>query len=197
MGRLQDLIDARFASYSEHSDKILRTLESNVIPAILDILELTDQEESKLIWRDVRIVEDHVLVIGAIEYSAGDVVKDDVTSVTLTADLALRMSKLIKIAIPLPLAESSTTAEIKQHLVDSQKQLRDEYEAAYGHDGEALNAAMKTATNEQLGWSNVNPEILDSVLETVNDFQIEDLTETQLESLMLTHLSQHGRGKLN
>lgn len=197
MGRLQDLIDARFASYSEHSDKILRTLQANVLPAILDILELSDNEESKLIWRDVRIINNHILVTGQIEYAIGDIIKDNDTTVTLTEQTASLMSKFIKVAIPLPLAETATTEEIKQHLTETQRQLREEYEAAYGHDKAAFEEAMRGATNEQLGWSELTPEILDSVLETVTEFEIEDLTETQLKSLMLTHLSQHKRGKLN
>jgi len=198
MNNLQDLFDARFASYSEHSNKILLRLESNVIPAILEVLELSSVEESKLLWKDVRVVENHVVIIGAIEYSPGDIIKDDVTSVTLSKEQAMLMSKLVKIAVPLTLAENASSAQITKHLVDSQSKLRDEYEAAYGHDQNALTAAMTDATHQQLGWDETVEPDLATLVDSVSEFDIEKLSEKQLEALVLTHLGEHkSGGKLN
>ena len=200
MNKLQDLFDARFASYSEHSDKILQSLESNVIPAILEVLNLSNLEESNLIWRDVRVIENHIMIIGAIEYSPGDIIKDNETTVKISKEQAKLMSKLVKIAVPLILAETASQAQIKKHLIDSQKQLREEYEAVYGHDQTALNEAMVDATNGQLGWDeSADPERnLVHLVDAVSDFDIEELSEKQLESLVLTHMSKHkGGGKLN
>lgn len=198
MNKLQDLFDARFASYQEHSDNILRKLESNVIPAILEVLELSSMEESKLKWKDVRVVENHIMIIGAIEYAPGDIIKDDVTSVTLSNEQAALMSKLVKIAVPLTLADSASQAQVKKHLVESQKQLQEEYEAVYGHDQDALTAALKGANHEQLGWDPEAETGLAALVDSVSEFNIEDLSEEQLESLVLTHLGEHkGGGKLN
>lgn len=198
MDKLQALFDARFASYSDHSDKILQKLESNVIPAILEVLELSSMEESKLLWKDVRVVENHIVIIGAIEYSPGDIIKDDVTSVTLSEEQAILMSKLVKIAVPLTLAETASHAQVTKHLLDSQTKLQEEYEAAYGHDQNALTAAMTDATHQQLGWDETVETDLATLVDSVSEFDIEKLTEKQLEALVLTHLGEHkSGGKLN
>lgn len=196
MGKLQDLFTEREIAYSKYGDLILQHLETNVIPAILEILQPTEQELSRLIWRGARIIEDHVLLFADITYRAGDVLKDKETSVTLTMEMALMLSKALKVAIPLDLAETATTEQISDFLKESEKKLRKEYEAAYGHDQEALTEALKEATRSQLGWD-INPDLIDEVLETVQDFEIESLSDEQQEALMLTHLGQHNKGKVN
>ena len=197
MGKLQDLFTEREIAYSKYGDLILQQLETNVIPAILEILQLTEQELPRLMWRGARIVEDHVLLFADITYKAGDVLKDKISTVTLTDEMALMLSKTIKVAIPLNLAETATTEQITGYLKESEKKLREEYKAAYGgNDEEALNEALKEATRSQLGWD-IDPDLLNEVLETVTDFEIEALSDEQQEALMLTHLGQHSRGKVN
>jgi len=197
MGKLQDLFTEREIAYSKYGDLILQHLETNVIPAILEILQLTEQELPRLMWRGARIIEDHVLLFADITYKSGDVLKDKISTVTLTEEMALMLSKAIKVAIPLNLAETATTEQITNYLKESEKKLREEYKAAYGgNDEEALNEALKEATRSQLGWD-IDPDLLDEVLQTVTDFEIESLSDEQQESLMLTHLGQHSRGKVN
>ncbi len=196
MGKLQDLFTEREIAYSKYGDLILQHLETNVIPAILEILQLPEQEMSRLMWRGARIVENHVLLFGDITYHVGDVLKDEKTTVTLTDEMALMLNKAIKIAMPLDLAETGTTKEIIDYLKEAEKKLRAEYEAVYSHDQEAMTEALKEATRNQLGWD-IDQKLLKEVLETVQDFELESLSEEQQESLMLTHLGQHSRGKVN
>ncbi|KKK59509.1 hypothetical protein LCGC14_3033680 [marine sediment metagenome] len=196
MGKLQDLFTERDIAYSKYGELILQHLETNVIPAILEILQLTEQELPRLQWVGARIVENHVLVFGNITYQMGDVIKDNVSSVTLTDEMALMLSKALKIAVPLDLAEDASTKQITSYLTESEKKLRAEYEAAYSHDQEALTEAVKQAKRSQLGWD-IDSDLLDEVLETVQDFEIESLSDEQQEALMLTHLGQHSRGKVN
>ncbi len=197
MGKLQDLFTEREIAYSKYGDLILQQLELNVIPAMLEILQLTEQELSRLMWRGARIIEKHVLLFADITYQPGDVLKDEMTSVTLTTEMALMLSKGIKVALPLDLAETATTEQIVNYLKESEKKLRAEYETAYGNKNqEALTEALKEATRSQLGWD-IDPDLLDEVLETVQDFEIDSLSDEQQEALMLTHLGQHSKGKAN
>ena len=148
-------------------------------------------------WRGARIIEDHVLLFADITYQPGEILKDETASVTLTAEMALMLCKSIKVAIPLNLAETATTEQITNYLKESEKKLREEYETVYGKDDqEALNEKLKEATRSQLGWD-IDPDLLNEVLETVQDFEIDSLSDEQQEALMLTHLGQHSRGKVN
>lgn len=197
MGKLQDLFTEREIAYSKYGDLILQQLETNVIPAILEILQLTEQELPRLVWRGARVIEKHVLLFADITYQPGDVLKDETTSVTLTMQMAVLLSKAIKVAMPLDLAETATTEQIINYLKESEKKIRAEYEAAYGSENqEALTEALKEATRSQLGWD-IDPDLLDKVLETAQEFEIGSLSDEQQEALMLTHLGQHSKGKVN
>lgn len=196
MSNLQDLLDERQRTYSQISDEILKCLESNVIPAILELLELSDRELSKLTWNTVSVADEHILLGGTIIYQPGDVIADDATKVTLTKEMVGLMNKIIKVAVPLKIAENANKEEVMAHLVESERKLRDEYETVYGHNPKALESALKNIP-EQIGWDEVDEKILDNVLETATDFEIEDLSEEQLQALMLTHLGGQGKGRMN
>jgi len=191
MGKLQDLFSERQRTFTQISDEILSRLESNVIPAILEMLELSERELTRLEWNSVSIVDDHVLLTGVIIYAPGDVVSDENMEVQLTEELVGLMNKLIKVAIPLEIAENASKEDVVKHMVKAEQELRDEYSKVYG-EGEG-----KLGHTEHFGWEEIDEEVLNEVIDTVNDFKLMDLTDEQQEALMLTHLGQHGRGKIN
>ncbi len=197
MSKLQDLFSERAIAYAKYSDEILQVLSVNVVPAVLEMLDLSDSELERLTWHSVRVVEDHVLLVGAIAYTEGDIIKDDETTVTLTGELAMIMSKLVRVAIPMHLADGATQNVIVDHLKESERQLKKEYEEAYGHDPEMLDAALENVVTGELGWSGMDADFITDVIQSASDFKIEDLTEEQQQALMMTHLAQNKGNKPN
>lgn len=189
MGKLQDLFNERQKTFSQISEKILSRLKTNVIPAISELLELSERELNRLEWNGVTIADDHVLLTGVIIYAPGDVVSDENTKVQLTEEMVGLMNKLIKVAIPLEIAENASKEDVVKHMVKAENELRDEYSRAYGKNA--------LGHSEHFGWEEIDEEIINEVIETVTDFKLSNLTEEQKEALMLTHLGQHGRGKIN
>jgi len=198
MGKLQDLFEERTIAYAKYSDEILQVLSKNVIPAVLTMLDLSDSELERLTWHSVRIVEDHVLLVGAIVYGEGDVVADEKSAVPLTGELAMLLSKMVRVAIPMHLADGASQEVIVEHLKESEKQLKEEYEAVYGHDPEMLDAALENVVTGELGWSDdITSDVITDVIQSAQDFNIEDLTPEQQEALMMTHLAQNKGDKPN
>ncbi len=196
MSKLKELFDEREIAYAKYSDEILQVLSKNVIPAVMEMLQLSNQEEEKLNWHNIRIVEDHVLLIGAIAYSEGDIITDDETTVALTGELAMLMSKLIRVAVPYDLADTASKEDIVEHLKESERQLKEEYKSIYGENPEIFEAAMENALTGELGWD-TGSNYFRNILETANDFKIEDLTEEQQKALMMTHLANNKGNKPN
>ena len=175
MGKLQDLFDKRIKQYSDCSDRIMKLLEKSVLPAVIDMMDLSENEIEKLEWRNVQINEDHVVLNGIIAYKEGDVITDGESTVTLDASMALLLDKMIRVGIPMDLAESGSKDEIYDHLSESQRQLREEYEAVYGHEPPTMEEAMEEAIRQELGMNfDIGP-----------DFDYNELTEEQREAMWM------------
>lgn len=183
MSELSDLFDDRSKSYSESSEKILELLSDNVIPAILERMSLSDQELDKLEWTNVQVTEDFIVLTGTIRYQEGDIISDDDTVVTLDGALALMLDKVLRASVPFELACNGSKNDVLEHLKASEQELRDEYEAVYGHEPETLQDAMYEAMRGQLGMD-IGPE-----------FNYNDLTEEQREAYYLWGVSHDNKGE--
>jgi hypothetical protein len=115
MGKLKDLIEERTRTYAEYNNKILELIEDNVIPAVLDMLDLSDNEMEKLEWKQVEINKSQLVVNGVIRYKEGDVISDGDMTVTLDAAMALLLDKIIRVSVPLNLAENGSKTDILEH----------------------------------------------------------------------------------
>ena len=183
MSNLSNLIDKRQKSYSKFNDKILKLLADNVIPAILEMMDLSDQEIDKLEWRTVQVVEDYLILTGSIKYDEGDIISDDDTVVTLDAALALVLDKVIRAAVPFSLACTGSKNEVILHLKAAEKKLREEYEAVYGHEPETLEDVMFEAIRGQLG------------IDFGQEFDYTDLTEEQKEAYSMWGMTANPKGE--
>ena len=183
MSRLRDLLEERFTVFTKYSDEILAELSGNVIPAILEMMDLSDQELDKLTWTSILIREEHVLLTGEIKYSEGDIISDDDVMVQLDGSLATMLDKLIRVAIPAHLAENGTREEVLNHLKEAEKQLREDYKAVYGHEPATYEDAVRNALPTQLG------------MDFGHDFDYNDLTEEQLEAYFLSGIAMNGMGE--
>jgi len=183
MSDLSDLLDERSRLFSEHSEKILELLSNNVIPAILDRMSLSDQELDRLEWTNVQIMEDFLVLTGTIRYREGDIISDNDTVVTLNSALALMLDKVLRASVPFELACNGSKNDVVEHLKASEQELRDEYEAVYGHEPETLQDAMYEAMRGQLGMD-FGPE-----------FNYNDLTEEQREAYYLWGVSHAPKGE--
>lgn len=124
MSRLKDLFTERKSIYSQYSNEILAEIADNVLPAVLEIMELSDEDLKLLEWREIHqavLEDDNYLVVGGIIYYE-----------TLSDEEGLDLGKLVSVAIPLELAETGTKEEIVDHIKESQERLRREYESIYG-----------------------------------------------------------------
>lgn len=185
MSKIKDLLKKRSAAYVVHNKRILKALENNVIPAILEMLELSSNEFDKLEWTNVHLQDDHIVLSGIIRYNEGDVISDGDTTVTLDTTMALILDKMIRVGVPLKLAETGTKSEVYDHLFESQKQLREEYESVYGHEPPTMEEAMEEALHQQIG------------MDFGPDFNYNDLTEKQKEALFISMSGSKIGDKLN
>ena len=125
MGQLKELIEERTRTYSDYNNKILELIENNVIPAVLDMLDLNDNELDKLEWSYVQLIKDQLVLNGNIKYKEGDVITDGDMTVTLDAAMALLLDKLVRVSVPIELAETGSKDDIIEHLSESQRRLRE------------------------------------------------------------------------
>ena len=188
MGQLKELIEERTRIYSEYNNKILELIESNVVPAVLDMLDLTDNELEKLEWNQVKLVKEQLVLNGTIKYKEGDVITDGDMTVTLDASMALLLDKIIRVSVPLKLAESGSKDDIVEHLLESQRRLEEDYEEAYGHEPESIEEAMEAALHgfEQYEDIDFGP-----------DFNYNELTDEQKEALFISMTGSGSGDKLN
>jgi hypothetical protein len=186
MSKLKDLFYERSSTYASYCDIILREIENNVIPAVLEMLELTQSELDRLEWNNVQLLEEEYLILsGVIGYKEGDVISDDDITVTLDAAMALMLDKIIRVAIPIELAETGSKNDVYAHLYESQQQLREEYETIYGHAPPTMEEAMEEALRTQLGMD-LSP-----------DFDYNELSDEQKKSLAITMAGRSTKEKLN
>lgn len=185
--KLEDLLQERLDAYARYSDEIMQLISSNVIPAILEMLDLTDQELDKLVWHNVTTQEKSLMLAGTIRYQPGDVITDPDTGDTVTLDekLAALLDKMVRVAVPLKLAATGSASDILEHFEVSAEKLKEEYETVYGHEPETYDKAVKHAMYGQLG------------MDFEDDFNYNDLTDEQKESLMLTLDGPNNGDKLN
>jgi len=187
---LSDLFDDRSRIYSEHSEKILELLSDNVIPAILEMMSLSDQELEKLEWTNVQVMENYLVLTGTIRYEEGDIISDEDTTVTLDTSLALMLDKVLRAAVPFELACNGSRDDVLTHLKAAETKLRDEYESVYGHEPETLNDAMVEAMRGQVGM-----DFMDFGMDFGPDFNYNDLTEEQREAYYLWGVSNGTKGE--
>lgn len=186
MGQIKDLIEERTRMYAEYNDKILKSIENNVIPAVLDMLELTDNELEKLEWSHVQLNKSQLVLNGFIGYKEGDVISDGDLTVTLDAAMAALLDKIIRVSVPIELAETGSKDDILEHLKESQRQLREEYQEAYGHEPESLEEAMEAAL---VGYPDTN---YGTNFDFGPDFDYNELTEEQKEALFISMTGDTG-----
>lgn len=182
MSRLSDLLEERFIVYTKYSEQILAEISKNVIPAILEMMDLSEQELDKLTWVSVQLREEHILLAGEIKYTSGDVISDSDVTVQLDGPLAMMLDKLIHVAIPVKLAEDGSYEDILNHLKEAEKRIREEFKAAYGHDPANYQEALRNAGPNRLG------------IDFGPDFDYNDLTEEQQEAFFLSGIAMSGMG---
>lgn len=187
MGKLRDLIEERTRTFAEYNSKILEAIQDNVLPAVLDMLELSDNEQDKLEWSHIQLLKDQLVINGVIKYKEGDVISDGDMTVTLDASMALLLDKLVRVSVPIDLAETGSATDIVEHLKDSQRQLRKDYERAYGHEPESIEEAMEAAFRE---YPTEFTPLKDHAFDFGPDFDYNGLTEEQKEALYTTMIGQ-------
>lgn len=172
MSRLRNLLEERSVVFEKYNEQILGELSNNVIPAVLEMLNLSDQELTKLTWNGVRAVDDdYIMIIGTIKYKSGDIITDGDTTITLDASLVTLLNKLIQVILPLNIVETGSKTDIIEHLKESERLMKEKF-AAYNED---QNISMDFGA----------------------DFDYNDLTDEQIEKLILSGISADKGRKLN
>lgn len=181
--KLQDLIAERDSAYARYSDEIMEEISKTVLPAVLEVLGFSDQELEKLVWNNIHVFDEHLVLTGMVMYKEGDIVGDGKVQVTLDPAMVQMLNKVVRVAIPLQIAITGTKTEIADHLREAQKRLRAEYEATY-------------PTDEPHGQNLDSVDLLHG-MDFGPDFNYNQLTEEQQKSLMLHMTTQSKRKKLN
>ncbi len=182
MSRLRDLLEERFVVFTKYSDEILTEISRNVIPAVLQMMNLSDEELEKLTWTNIQLREEHVLLTGEIKYTEGDIISDEDMTVRLDGSLAMMLDKMIRVAVPAKLAETGSYEDVLNHLREVEKRLRDDYKAVYGHEPATYEDAVQNALPTQIG------------MDFGPDFDYNDLTEEQLEAFFLSGIAMNAMG---
>ena len=193
--KIERLFKRRQSTFDKYSQAILDAITPNMISAITEVLGFTDEELTRLEWNNVRLVDGHILVSGAIMYRAGeDIIADDGEEViTLDDTTALILNKLVRIALPIQLVETYSREEIVAHLKEMEKKYKKEYQDVYGSDPTVHQLDISDYegdTMEEKLASAVRSTMQNPKLPEVEEFKYGELTDEQKESLRLSSLIQ-------
>lgn len=165
---LRELFEARDSEYAEATIKILEKIPGT-IAAIVEISELEDEfAQGRLTWSEAVLVqeveeeEEYVLLVGILRYEVGDEIETPVGQLIVTPEIAERFhQRIIRVGIPIRLVEEDDKAAIQEFLKKSAEEHKREMEE------------IKREMQKK------------SAKATIADFDLDQLTEEQRESLML------------
>lgn len=165
---LRELFEVRDGEYAKATMKILETIPGT-IAAIVEVSELEEEfAQGRLVWSEAVLVqeveeeEEYVLLVGILRYEVGDEIETPVGKLTVTPDIAERFhQRIIRVGIPINLVENDDKVAIQEFLKESAEE--------HKRQTEEMKAEMQRRKTETI----------------MTDFDLDQLTEEQRESLML------------
>ncbi len=115
---IQQLFDTRENLYKQSTQRLLDRV-SPVLEAATLVLERTlATEDTTVKWRDILFVDGQLIVIGLMMYSLGDqIVLESGEVVAIDKELQTELQQVIKVGIPLDMAEKGDVAEIMSYIL--------------------------------------------------------------------------------
>lgn len=170
MTHIKSIIEKREEVYNEFTDAILGELHHVTNAATL---LLPEDLQPRLVWKNVTLVDDTLIVSGMLEFPIGEkIVTDDEIEVEVTAEMQSLLNRVVRVGVPMDMVENSTTQQIIEYLT----RLEDE-------------ANQQVFINESLNTSN------ETVDDMAGDFHSAGLTQEQIISMIT--FAEQSKGKVN
>lgn len=173
MTYLKGLFEKRQEVYDEFTAALLEELTA-VTSAATTLLG--SDLEDRLVWRSVELIDDTIMVAGALEFQLGEkILTEDNMEIEVTAEMQPILNRIVRVGVPVELAATAS----EQEIVDYLKRLNQDKDA---HEtdvvvGEGHNVAH------------------DTVADLAGEFRSTGLTEEQIVSMIA--FAEQSKGKVN
>jgi len=117
MEDLKALFKVRDEHFSEHTTKILIEITDTLKCVTVYLNEIDDgAAQGKIIWEDVSIMEDILIMMGTVEYGVGDTIVFGDEQIIVTPENADSLQQLVHMSVPVDLVQESDREKIMEYL---------------------------------------------------------------------------------
>jgi len=171
MSQLQEIYQKRETLYHDLTAALLAEL-SVAIEAATSLVD--NDVVNQLKWKNVALLDDKVYVTGEVEFPLGHILTtSDGAEVTVDPELQAQLRRVVRIGIPLELAETGTFDQIVDYLKELQKQAPPEFPTVF----DAENRSIETA------------------VDLAGEFRSAGLSKDQISSMIV--FAEQSKGKVN
>jgi len=173
----------RYQEYLIHTQDILTQIP-NVLEAITRTL--VDEQYTTLQWEDAQYSADDgiLILIGNVKVEIGDDIQlDDGRKVAVTEENVSTLRRIVRVGIPMDLAEHGSVEDIQDYLANKQHKNYTPLDA----EGEPQTVDDLMSEDQVTEYYN---KILKEDVEEVFGFDSEDLTDDQVQQLLLIDKSE-------
>lgn len=161
MEDLKALFKVRDEHFTEHTTKILIEIVNTLECVTTYLVDIDDYAaQGNIIWEDISIMEDILVMMGTVEYSIGSTIVFGDEKIVVTDENCESLQQLVHMSVPLALVQENDKAKIIHYL-------------------ETTAEDMGSDLDEIMVQINTPPP-------PTSDFDLSELSEEQLASLKLS-----------
>lgn len=148
MTELEEIFAERDELYYDYTKALFEVLNDTALTATYEVMNLNPDN---VMWQDVQLFDDVVLLVAFVTYKPNDViVAENGEKITLDETTAELYQRIIRIGLPVKLAATGTKEEIMKFLRESNKQTQDK-EISLGDTPDTIDGFSKdNLTEEQI-----------------------------------------------
>jgi len=169
MTPLMQLFEDRETTYDEMTRLILDKLDTVTSAAVS---MLGEEARDRVLWKSAAVVDDTVFVAGELNFEVGEVITAEDEELTVTEDLLPLLNRVVRVGVPLSMAEGSSREEILDYLKGLEQQ-------------ENLEAMVNEGSNTSI----------ETVADLAGEFRSAGLTREQIDSMII--FAEQSKGKVN
>jgi len=127
MEDLRALFKVRDEHFTEHTTKILMEVIDTLECVTTYLVDIDDNAaQGNIVWEDVSIMEDILIMMGTVEYSVGDTIIFGDEKIVVTDENADSLQQLVHMSVPINLVQEANHSKIMNYLESSTEDIGDE-----------------------------------------------------------------------
>jgi len=148
MTELEEIFAERDELYYDYTKALFEVLNDTALAATYEVMNLN---QDNVVWQDVQLFDDVVLLVAFVTYKPDDVVvAENGEKITLDATTAELYQRIIRIGLPIQMAANGTKEEIMKFLQETNKKTQDK-EISLGDTPDTIDGFTKdNLTEEQI-----------------------------------------------